>query len=59
MGAMSHEYTRSKKNSQKNEKDLGMACHTPPFKKNKETRGNAITHLIPIPFIQEVVTTDH
>jgi len=35
--------TRRKKNSPKNKKDLGMACHTPPLKKSEETRGNAIT----------------
>jgi len=28
-----HRYTRSKKLSLKNKKDLGMACHTPPIKK--------------------------
>ena len=31
-------------------KDLGMACHTPPLKKAKETRGNAITQPQSHPF---------
>jgi len=35
-------YNKKKKFSLK-KKDLGMACHTLPLKKSKETRGNAIT----------------
>ena len=37
LGIHSLDYTRSKKNSPKNKKDLGMACHTiPPLKKAKK-----------------------
>jgi len=37
----------SKKLVNKKQKDLGMACHTPPLK-NVNQQGNAITHLWPI-----------
>ena len=38
-------FTRSKKFSLKNKKDLVLACHNPPLKKSEEAslRGNAIT----------------
>jgi len=42
---ISHNTTTNKKQkklSPKIKKDLGMACHAPPLKK-EETRGNAIT----------------
>ena len=42
-----HQYTRSKKLSLKNKKDLGMACHIPPLKKVKEM---PLLSLSPIPF---------
>jgi len=29
--------------------NLGMACHTPPLEKSKETRRNAITHAHAVP----------
>ena len=37
-------YTRSKKISPKNKKDLGMACHTPPLKKAKKQGEMPLPH---------------
>jgi len=41
--------TRSKKISLKNKKDLGMACHIPPFKKAKKQGEMPLPSLGPIP----------
>jgi len=42
-------YTKSKKFSLKNKKDLGMACHTPPLKKVKKQGEMPLPSLGPIP----------
>ena len=44
-----HYTQEAKKISPKNEKDLGMACHTPPLKKVKKQGEMPLPSLGPIP----------
>ena len=44
-----YDYTKSKKFSPKNKKDLGMAYHIPPLKKEKKQGEMPLPSLGPIP----------
>ena len=52
-------YTRSKKFSPKNKKDLGMACHTPPLKKVKKQGEMPLPSLSPMQLKKCRTTLQH